>query len=98
MGLFLGSNPEPSVAVLKNLAALQRRYGLPLFVSVSRKSFLGALTGRSLSERGAATLAAELWAVLSGVEFIRTHHVAPLRDALAVLSAIEAAPHIDLAD
>ena len=88
MGLFLGSNPEPSLRVLADLGSLRQRLGLPLLISVSRKGFLRDITGRGLAERGAATLAAEIWATLQGVDYIRTHDVRALRDALAVLSSI----------
>jgi len=89
MGFFLASSPEPSLEVLRRLPELAARYGLPLLVSVSRKSFLGAVTGRGVEERGAATLAAELAAADRGAAFLRTHDVAALRDALAVSAAID---------
>jgi dihydropteroate synthase type 2 len=89
MGFFLGGNCEPSLVVLRSLGSLRARFGLPLLVSVSRKSFLGTLTGRAVPERGAATLAAELFAAAQGVDFIRTHDVRALADALRVRSALE---------
>jgi dihydropteroate synthase type 2 len=88
MGFFLGSNPEASLAVLRALPRLRERVGLPLLVSVSRKSFLGALTGRDSGERGPATLAAELYAAAHGADYLRTHDVRQLRDALAVVHAL----------
>ena len=88
MGLFLGSNPEPSLRVLSGLQSLKQRLASPLLISVSRKGFLGDITGRGVTERGPATLAAEIWAALQGVDYIRTHDVRALRDALTVLSAI----------
>lgn len=90
MGFFLGRNPEPSLRVLARLDAIGDRLGLPMLVSVSRKSFLGALTGRAVDERGPAGLAAELDAVRRGAAWIRTHDVRALRDALTVSSAIGA--------
>jgi dihydropteroate synthase type 2 len=89
MGFFLGSNPEPSLTVLRNLPRLKERFGLPLWISVSRKSFLSAITGRPADGLQAATLAAELYAVAQGADYIRTHDVRALRDALAVASALE---------
>jgi dihydropteroate synthase type 2 len=89
MGFFLGSVTEASLVVLRHVGELRRRFGLPVLVSVSRKSFLGTLTGRPVGERGPATLAAEVWAVRQGVDWIRTHDVRALRDALAVLEAVE---------
>jgi dihydropteroate synthase type 2 len=89
MGLFLGTGAEPSVTMLRGIPALRARYGLPVLVGISRKSFVGTLSGRPIDERGAATLAAELYAVRQGVDWIRTHDVRALRDALAVHEALE---------
>lgn len=90
MGLFLGGETEASLTVLRELPALRRRFGLPLFVSVSRKSFLRRLTGRSLEEIGPATLGAELWAALHGADYVRTHDPRQLSDALRVWAHLAA--------
>jgi dihydropteroate synthase type 2 len=89
MGFFLGSRPEASLAVLQRLDALRARFGRPIFVSVSRKSFLRAITGRPVEEIAAATLAAELFAARAGADYIRTHEISALRDGLAIESALE---------
>lgn len=88
MGFFLGSNPESSIYVLKNIKRLKEYFNLPILVSVSRKSFLGNITGREVNERGAGTLAAEIYLSYMGVDYIRTHDVRSLHDALQVLSAL----------
>jgi dihydropteroate synthase type 2 len=88
MGFFLGGSAAASLAVLRDLPRLRRTFGLPVLVSVSRKSFLGELTGRPVAERGAATLAAELHAAAAGADYLRTHDVGALRDALAVARAL----------
>ena len=88
MGFFLGANAEASFEVLRGIGRLRATFGLPVLVCVSRKSFLGAITGRDARERGAATLAAELFAVRQGVDYLRTHDVRALRDALAVTDAL----------
>jgi dihydropteroate synthase type 2 len=90
LGYFLGSNPEPSVAVMAGLGQLKARFEVPVLVSPSRKSFLRALTGTALAGIGPATLAAELYAACQGVDFIRTHDVAAIGDALTIFSALEA--------
>lgn len=84
MGFFLGQGPEPSLAVLQCLPEIKQALGRPLLVSVSRKSFLGTLTGRPAAARGAATLAAELFAAAQGADYLRTHDASALRDALLV--------------
>jgi dihydropteroate synthase type 2 len=96
MGFFLGVKPASSLVVLRGLGRLRERFGLPLLVSVSRKSFLGGLLAdpesgapRAVAERGAGTLATELWLARRGVEWIRTHDVRALHDALRVLRVLE---------
>lgn len=89
MGFFLGSTPAPSLLALRRLPILQQRFGLPLMISVSRKSFLGGITGQAVGRRGAATLGAELWCALQGVDYIRTHDAGALADAWSVIQAIE---------
>lgn len=89
MGFFLGSDATASLKVLAGVDRLRRDFALPVMVSVSRKSFLGAVTGqRDPMGRGAATLAAELYAAALGVDFIRTHDPGALRDALLVTAAL----------
>src|SRR6185312_8992615 len=80
MGFFVGSDTENSLTLLKRLPELKARFGLPLLVSVSRKSFLRKLTGRQAGEAGAASLAAELFADANGADYIRTHAPGPIRD------------------
>jgi dihydropteroate synthase type 2 len=88
MGFFLSSRPEASLRVLAELPRLKRAFGLPVLISVSRKSFLRAITGRAAEAAGAATLAAELCAALAGADYIRTHDAAALGDGLRVLAAL----------
>jgi dihydropteroate synthase type 2 len=91
MGFFLSSDAAASLRVLAELDRLKRRFGLPVLVSVSRKSFLAGVIGRrNPGERGAATLAAELHAAAHGADYIRTHDPAALRDALAMAAALAA--------
>ena len=89
MGFFLSNRPEASLRVLAGLGRLKRDFGLPVLVSVSRKSFLRAITGRaSALETGAATLAAEIYAAEMGADYIRTHDPGALADALKVMAAL----------
>jgi dihydropteroate synthase len=73
------------LARLETLASL----GRPLCVAVSRKSFLGALTGRATpAERLAGSLAATTVAVLHGASVIRTHDVRETLDAVRVAGRV----------
>ncbi|HXL99058.1 MAG TPA: dihydropteroate synthase [Rhizomicrobium sp.] len=89
MGFFLGANPQASLTMLRRLAELKSAFGLPVLVSVSRKSFLRAMVGRPPASAGAASLAAELFAARQGADYIRTHDPAALKDALAVGKALD---------
>jgi dihydropteroate synthase len=92
MGFFLGANPYASFAALAGIDRIKRALDLPLLVSVSRKSFLRNVTGHSDAARtGPATLAAEIYAALRGADFIRTHDVAAVADAMKVLRAAHSA-------
>ncbi len=88
MGYFLASNAEPSLTALREIPRIREHFRVPAMVSVSRKSFLGTITGRDVAHRGAATLAAELFAAIQGVDYIRTHDVAALCDGLKVFAAL----------
>ncbi len=78
---------------LKLLARLSELKGLgpPLLAGLSRKSMLGALTGRSVGERLAAGLAAAVIAARGGARILRVHDVAATVDALKVVAAVDAA-------
>jgi dihydropteroate synthase type 2 len=95
MGFFLSRDANVSVTVLANLKRLAE-FGVPCCISTSRKSFIGALLGtpageRPVAEREIGTLTSELWAAVSGVEFVRTHDARALRDAVTIWGAIERA-------
>ncbi len=91
MGFFLGSHPDYSIFMIQNLKALKQDFGLPIMLSVSRKSFIGNLSRRPVQQRSSATLATELLSCLLGeVDCIRTHEVAPFCDAWNMLTALAA--------
>jgi len=79
---------QRDVAMIAGLRALSS-LGRPLAVGVSRKSFIGAITGRgATADRLAGSLAATVLAVVNGAALIRTHDVAETVDALRVTERI----------
>jgi dihydropteroate synthase len=86
-GIDLGKTPGESVELLRRLPELAE-LGPPLLVAVSRKDFVGALTERPPSERGAGTLAALGAAAAGGAAILRVHDVAAARDYLLVHGAL----------
>lgn len=87
-GFGFGKALEHNLALFRELPALAAD-GYPVLVGVSRKSMLGAITGRSVEARQAASVSAALLAAQRGAAILRVHDVAETRDALAVWSAIE---------
>ncbi|MGH7393074.1 MAG: dihydropteroate synthase [Candidatus Rokuibacteriota bacterium] len=82
---------EWDASVLAGLERLQS-LGRPLAVAVSRKSFVGAITGRARPEdRLAGSLAAAAVAVLHGAALIRAHDVAETVDAVRVAERLRPA-------
>ena len=62
--------------------------GRPVLLGISRKSVLGAVTGRLVSERGAATVAAVAVAAFTGADILRVHDVKSAVDAVKVAKAL----------
>jgi dihydropteroate synthase len=96
-GIDLGKRPAESVELLRRLPELAE-LGRPLLLAVSRKDFVGALTGRNPAARDAGTLAAVGAAADGGAAILRVHDVAGTRDYLAVRAALAngAAPDLRL--
>ncbi len=86
-GLGFAKGPAHNLALLDRLATLVA-LGHPVMVGPSRKRFLGAVTGRPVDQRDAATAAACVAARLRGARLFRVHDVAAAREALAVADAI----------
>jgi dihydropteroate synthase len=87
-GFGFGKALEHNLSLFRNLPKVVED-GYPVLVGVSRKSMLGAMTGRGVEGRLPASLAAALLAAQRGAAILRVHDVAATRDALAVWSAIE---------
>jgi dihydropteroate synthase len=87
-GPDFAKTPAQTVAVLRRLDVL-RALGRPLLLAVSRKDFLGAITGRGPRDRGAATLAALDAGVRAGASILRVHDVAAAADFLAVRAVLD---------
>lgn len=89
-GFGFGKTAAHNYALLAGLAELAVD-GAPVLVGLSRKSMLGAATGRDADERLAAGLAAAICAVERGARLVRTHDVAATVDALNIWCEVRAA-------
>ncbi len=83
-GFGFGKTLEHNLALLKNMEQLQASLDLPVLAGLSRKSMLGAITGKATDDRLAASLAAALIAVANGAQILRVHDVGQTVDALKV--------------
>lgn len=90
-GIGFGKSSEHNLELLRRLHELTV-LGRPLLVGVSRKSFLGRITGREPADRVAATVAASVIAYERGARIFRVHDVAAVADGLAVAAATLAPP------
>ena len=90
-GIGFGKSVAHNLALLARQAELLA-LGQPLLVGWSRKSTLGAITGRDVAQRGPASLAAALAAVQWGARIVRVHDVAATVDALKVWRAAGLGP------
>jgi dihydropteroate synthase len=86
-GPDFAKTPAQTVAVLRRLGDV-RALGHPVLLAVSRKDFLGAITGRGVDSRGAATLAAIAAGADAGASILRVHDVAAAADFLAVRAVL----------
>ena len=86
-GIGFGKTAEHNLQLLSSLEQLrvERR---PLLVGHSRKRFLKRLLGREVDERSSGTLGVSLALASQGVDLIRVHDVAALRDALVAWQAV----------
>jgi dihydropteroate synthase len=89
-GFGFGKTVAHNLALLKRLPELAGM-GVPVLAGWSRKSSLGAITGRAVGERHAASLAAALLALLGGARILRVHDVKETRDVVNMWQSWQAA-------
>lgn len=86
-GFGFGKTQQHNLQLLRYLDAISTG-DLPLLAGISRKSMLGAITGRPVDERLAASICAALLAAQRGARILRVHDVAETRDALVVWQSV----------
>jgi dihydropteroate synthase len=91
-GFGFGKTLEHNLELLRRLPEIAA-LGYPVVAGLSRKSTIGALTGRQVEDRGAGSLAAALAAVARGASLVRVHDVRETVDALNVWQAVQTGQH-----
>lgn len=87
-GIGFGKTAEHNlelIAKLDRLSALD----FPVLIGLSRKRFIGQITGRDVNERLAGTLAGLVWCILKGVHVLRVHDVPQTLDAVKIIAALK---------
>jgi dihydropteroate synthase len=87
-GPDFGKTPAQTVEALRDVPALHS-FGRPLLAAISRKDFIGVITGRAPTERLAGTLAALAFAADTGMHLVRIHDVAAASDFLKVRAVLD---------
>jgi len=86
-GIGFGKTVEHNLALLRRLGEL-RELGRPIVIGTSRKSFLGAITGRDVDRRLGGSVASNVIALAAGAEIFRVHDVLAARQALDVAETV----------
>jgi len=86
-GIGFGKNPEDNLALIAAIPRL-KKLGFPVLMGVSRKSFLGALTGAAVDDREIETAAAVTACIYAGTDIVRVHDVPAHAKAVKIASAV----------
>jgi dihydropteroate synthase len=86
-GIGFGKTLEHNIEIIRNLKRF-KKLNKPILIGVSRKSFLGKITGLKVNERLSATLSAVVICAMNGANIFRVHDVKECKQALMVLDAI----------
>jgi len=90
-GIGFAKTAAHNLRILRELAVLRAGVAVPVMVGVSRKRFIGELTGKPAEARTFGTAAAVAAAILGGADAVRVHDVEEMRDVVRVAQAIAAA-------
>ncbi len=86
-GFGFGKTLQHNLEMLRRLDEFQS-LTLPVLVGLSRKSMLGEITGKSVADRGAASIGVAMIAAMKNANIIRVHDVAETKDAIRVYAAL----------
>ena len=87
-GIGFGKSPDHNVQIIGRLREFVERLPYPLLIGVSRKSFIGKITGEPVEERAFGTAAAIALSIAGGADIVRVHDVGQMRSVAQVADAI----------
>jgi len=86
-GIGFGKTPDNNLEILRNLEKF-KTLGYPLFLGVSRKSFIEKISGVSVEQRLEGSLAAATCGIMNGANIVRVHDVYHTKRAIEIVDAI----------
>lgn len=86
-GIGFGKTVEQNLVILRRLDRF-KDLGKPVLIGTSRKSFIGALTGKEAGDRIFGTAASFTAAIMNGADIVRVHDVREMRDVACIADAI----------
>jgi len=86
-GIGFGKTLDQNLALINHLDRLER-FGVPLMIGTSRKSFIGRITGKPEGERIFGTAASVAAAILRGAHIVRVHDVKEMVEVVRIADAI----------
>lgn len=92
-GIGFAKTAAQNLELLRSLSRFHE-LGLPLLLGVSRKAFIGEVTGKKVEDREFGTAGAVAWAVSQGVRIIRVHDVSKMSDVVKVVQAIQGEQYV----
>jgi len=89
-GIGFGKRLEDNLALIRGIGMIKKSFAMPVLLGLSRKSFLGMLTGSAVDDREIETAAANAVGIVAGADMLRVHDVALQKRAARVASALAA--------
>lgn len=87
-GIGFGKTVADNLEIIQNLPEL-KKLGFPLYIGLSRKSFMGKILNKMTEDLLVATLTMDAAAILFGADYIRVHDVKPHREQIDLLDAFK---------
>jgi dihydropteroate synthase len=87
-GVGFGKRLQDNLEILRRLAEF-RSLELPLMLGTSRKSFIGAITGKGTDARRGGSIASAAWGASNGAAIVRVHDVLDTVSAIQTMNAVQ---------
>jgi len=86
-GIGFGKTVNDNLEIIRNISKF-KKFGYPVMLGASRKSFIGKITGAEVNDRLAGSIAAISVGIINGVDIVRVHDVKETKQAIKILDGI----------